>query len=62
MRSTCRPIHVQQRLVIAPASGRALASEEVVLGPNANFPDLPTGSVASTTTVRTAGWTDKAPG
>ncbi|WP_141956500.1 CU044_5270 family protein [Actinoallomurus bryophytorum] len=56
-----QPIHVQQRLVIAPASGRALASEEVVLGPNANFPELPTGSVGSTTTVRTADWTDTAP-
>jgi hypothetical protein len=56
-----QPIHVQQRLVIAPASGRALASEEVVLGPNANFPGLPAGFVGRTTTVRTAGWTDKAP-
>jgi hypothetical protein len=33
-----------------------------VLGANIIYPSLPAGTIASTTTVRTAGWTDKAPG
>jgi hypothetical protein len=56
-----KPDQVQLRLVIDPADGRALAYENVVLGANIIYPDLPAGSIASTTTVRTAGWTEKSP-
>ncbi len=56
------PEAIQERLVIDPADGRALAYEEVVRGPNIIFPDLPVGTIAATTTVRTAGWTEKSPG
>jgi hypothetical protein len=56
-----KPEQIQERLVIAPADGRALAFEEVVLGPNIIYPDLTAGTIAVTTTVRTAGWTEKSP-
>jgi hypothetical protein len=56
-----KPEPLQHRLVIDPADGRALADEEVVLGKNIIYPDLPAGSIASTTTVTTAGWTERSP-
>lgn len=56
-----RPEAIQQRLVIDPANGRALAYEEVVLGRNIIYPALAAGTIASSTTVRTAGWTDASP-
>jgi hypothetical protein len=56
-----KPDQVQLRLVIDPADGRALAYENVVLGANIIYPSLPAGTIASTTTVRTAGWTEKPP-
>jgi hypothetical protein len=56
-----KPEQIQERLVVSPAGGRALAFEEVVLGPNMIYPDLPAGTIAVTTTVRTAGWTEKSP-
>jgi hypothetical protein len=56
-----KPEQIQHRLVIDPADGRALADEEVVVGPNIIYPNLLAGAIASTTTVRSAGWTDKAP-
>lgn len=55
------PEQVQHRLVVDPAGGRAIADEWVVTGSNIIYPDLPAGTVASTTTVRTAGWTAKTP-
>ncbi|GAA4494975.1 hypothetical protein GCM10023191_034990 [Actinoallomurus oryzae] len=55
-----RPLRIQRRLVVDTKTGRALADEEVVLGPNTDYPGLPFGVVASTTTVRSAGWTNKA--
>jgi hypothetical protein len=56
-----KPEPLQERLVIDPADGRALAYEQVVLGANIIYPDLPAGTIASTTTVSTAGWTGKSP-
>jgi hypothetical protein len=56
-----RPEALQQRLVIDPADGRALAYEEVVTGPNPIYPELAAGTIASSTTVCTAGWTDESP-
>lgn len=56
-----KPEQLQLRLVIDPADGRALAYEDVVLGANIIYPSLPAGTIASTTTVRTAGWTEKSP-
>jgi hypothetical protein len=56
-----KPEQLQQRLVIDPADGGTLAYEEVVLGTNIIYPSLPAGTIASTTTVRTAGWTEKSP-
>ncbi|HEY0540429.1 MAG TPA: sigma factor [Actinoallomurus sp.] len=38
-----------------------LVYEDVVLGANIIYPTLPAGTIASTTTVRTAGWTEKSP-
>lgn len=55
-----RPLRIQHRLVVDAEKGRALADEEVVLGPNTIYPGLSPGAVASTTTVRSADWTDKA--
>jgi hypothetical protein len=51
-----KPENIQHRLVIDPANGRALADEEVVLGSNVIYPDLPAGTIAATTTVGSAGW------
>jgi hypothetical protein len=56
-----KPERIQHRLVVDPAGGRALADEEVVTGPNIIYPYLPAGAIASSTTVRTAGWAAKAP-
>ncbi|WP_204078604.1 hypothetical protein [Planotetraspora phitsanulokensis] len=57
-----KEVHSQARLIIDVKTGRALAAEDVVTGPNNMlYPGIPIGDVAGTSTVK-AGWTDKAPG
>ncbi|MEV5748259.1 CU044_5270 family protein [Actinoallomurus sp. NPDC052308] len=52
---------IQHRLIIDTAAGRALGEELVVVTPGEATAGLAPGSVSSSTTVVTQGWTDSAP-
>ncbi|WP_275410767.1 CU044_5270 family protein [Sinosporangium siamense] len=52
---------VQSRLIIDPATGQALASENTVLEPGGNFSHLEKGVRATSSVVVKAEWTDETP-